>query len=174
MVAPLDNDLLVLLTQAKKNKFDDLKLGVTLEKKSGHSIDELREHAIRDRLRFAQQILNTTKKIAKIHSKEHRLTTVRSYYALYHAARALVYFCEGGDDHEEHSKVATKLPNDLPEKETWQNRLKTARLDRNRADYEPYPTKLKEFAATARLTLQYADEFIRVVKRYLKKKGCAL
>lgn len=174
MVSVLEDRLLILVTQAERRKLESLRLGVTLEKESGQQIDDLTKNALRDRIKFAQQNLRLAKKIALAHPKRHRLIIARSYYAFYHTARAVVYFSEGGDDFQEHSKVAEKLPGDFPDRENWQNRLKTARLERNKADYEPYPVQERKFAGAAKHTLNSAESFIRNVRRYLKTKGCTV
>lgn len=174
MPVPLEDRLLLLVTQAKKEAIDGYKLGVVLAKRSGLTVEQLTENAVKDRLAFAERTLKTAKSLSRSFKSQYRLSIARSYYAFYHTARALVFYAEGGDDHEAHSKVADKIPSDFPDRATWQNRLKTARLDRNRADYEPYPFNERDFKKTAEITLQHSEQFLEVAKRYLKAKGCEL
>jgi hypothetical protein len=91
---------------------------------------------------------------------------------MYHSARAIVYYVARGDDHEAHAVLPKHLPNDFPDRDDWENEIKTARLERNRADYDPYPKSDRSFATTARTTTTTATNFLAASKRYLARKGC--
>lgn len=165
---------LILISEGKKQSINDFRLGAYLERTSGQPIDKLLEIAIIDRLRFAEQTLKTARKFARQLDKQHRLTIARSYYAMYHTARAVVFHAEGGDDYQEHSTLRNKLPPDFPDYAMWKNKMNDARLERNKADYVPYPVKESAFSETAAMTLDNAEQFMRQARQYLKSKGCAL
>jgi hypothetical protein len=93
---------------------------------------------------------------------------------MYHAARAVVYFVNAGDDHEAHTDLPKHIPKDFPDRDRWENEIKSARLERNRADYDPYPKADSAYAKAARATLKSAEEFLPIARRYLVKKGCNL
>jgi uncharacterized protein (UPF0332 family) len=163
---------LAKLTKENKSTINSLKRGANIEKRTGHAIDSLIELATRDRMRLAERILKSAIYSSKAKIPANRLTIARAYYAMYHAARAMVFFRENGDDFEEHRELPNHLPKDFPAVATWQNDLKTARLERNRADYDPYPVGDAAFAATATASLQSAKRFVAEVKMYLASKGC--
>lgn len=91
---------------------------------------------------------------------------------MYHSARTLVYFTHGGDDHEAHSTLPTKLPDDFMNGALWQNALKDARGHRNEADYDPYPSDLQSWKPTALDLSAKAPDLLALVVQYLKQKGC--
>ena len=119
-------------------------------------------------------ILKSAKKLQKNKTSFNRLRITRSYYAMYHAARAVVFLVKKGDDHESHSTLPEHLPKDFPDRHAWHNELKNARFERNRADYDPYPKGERGFSGTAHATYHQADAFIKVARVYLRKKGCSL
>lgn len=93
---------------------------------------------------------------------------------MYHAARSVVFLNHKGDDFEDHDKVANNLPRDFPGIERWQNDFKEARLKRNEADYEPYPTKDSAFSSVSIALLNSSEEFSVVCSSYLRGQGCDL
>jgi hypothetical protein len=93
---------------------------------------------------------------------------------MYHAARAVAYLSNQGDDLEAHDKVAGGLPANFPNLAQWQNALKDARLRRNEADYDPYPTGERNFVAVNRALLAGATEFSRECEAFLRANGCPL
>lgn len=88
--------------------------------------------------------------------------------------RACAYIFHAGDDYEEHSKLPLYLPSDLPPGLDYQSILKSARLTRNRADYDPYPKSDKAWMADALSIKVDADQFLRISRAYLRSKGCNL
>jgi uncharacterized protein (UPF0332 family) len=98
----------------------------------------------------------------------------RSYYAMYHAVRAVVFLAYGGDDHEAHAKLPGQLPADFSDRTNWENTLKSARFDRNRADYDPYPRTDAAFRTTALETCRAATDLIQECRAYLRGKGCSV
>ena len=133
---------------------------------------DLRLRVVRDRFLLAKHCLTTAKRGLKYRPVSYRLVVSRSYYAMYHAVRAVVFLSYGGDDHEAHDKLPGQFPTDFNDRATWENRLKTARLDRNRADYEPYPKSDTAFRATAFDTCRTAENLIHECRTYLRSKRC--
>jgi hypothetical protein len=93
---------------------------------------------------------------------------------MYHAMRAVSYIANGGDDHQEHSVLPTELPSDLPHKAALANSLKNARLSRNAADYDPYPTASSVWRKQAELLKTETKTLMSEAKQYLVSKGCIL
>jgi hypothetical protein len=93
---------------------------------------------------------------------------------MYHAARSVAFVAHGGDDFEAHDKLPGHLPPDFADRARWENRLKAARLDRDRADYEPYPKRDASFRAAAIDTLRAAENLIDECRSYLRSEGCAV
>jgi hypothetical protein len=93
---------------------------------------------------------------------------------MYHAMRACVFISNEGDEHQEHSKLPLHVPVDFDIGVDWQNKLKDARLSRNRADYEAYPKTDLAWRKTAEALRRDADLLIVASNKYLKAKGCQL
>lgn len=98
----------------------------------------------------------------------------RYYYCLYHATRACAFIYHKGDDFEEHSVLPLNLPKDFDPGTNWQNKLKNARLLRNRADYEAYPKSDRAWRRHAGIIKIDGDELLSKAKIYLTGKGCTL
>ena len=130
---------LLRVSTAKKSVIDGWKEGRHLETDSGRDLPSLVERATSDRLTFAVLLLRDAEKLATRGSPQYRASISRSYYAIYHAMRAAVYFAHGGDDHQEHRALPAQAPQDMTERDSWSNKLKDARERRNAADYDPYP-----------------------------------
>lgn len=91
---------------------------------------------------------------------------------MYHAMRAAAYQFHQGDDHENHSKLGdTGVPTDYPNRSIAQNTLKNARLLRNEADYDPYPSSTKYFKAVEKNLKPTAAAFVREARIYVQSKG---
>src|SRR5262249_42285366 len=146
--------------------------GVYLERATGNRVDDLIAEISKDRFRLARKFLRQAKFLSKTKPTRYRVTIARSYYAMYHAARAVVYFHHGGDDFQEHSVLPKHLPGDFPDRAKWDNELKTARLERNRADYDAYPRRENSFKAVQIKVLKSAELFFKVSQLYLVTKGC--
>ena len=104
----------------------------------------------------------------------HRDSISRSYYAMYHAARAVVYLAHQGDDHQEHDQLYKAIPSDFPDVEVWKNELKDARLKRNEADYEFFSETMGSFRPASGLLFDKATEFDVICTDYLRNRGCEL
>ena len=162
---------LLYVSKGTKVRLDTLASGESLVARTGYSIQNLRYKAVNDRLKLASSILKSAEKSLAPPSPSFRTVVSRAYYAMYHTTRALSYFVHGGDDHQEHSKLPGNIPNDFPSQPYWENKLKQARLDRNRADYDPYPKNEQLFESAARDIIQNARDLLPATRRYLRGKG---
>ncbi len=165
---------LLRISKGDATSLNQFRLGIHIATLSGSTIDQLIENAAKDRFQFAQKLVRIATRILDGKKPEHRVALGKTYYGMYHAARAVVYFIERGDDHEAHAELPKHLPKDFPDRDEWENKLKIARLERNRADYDPYPKSDGAFAPTAHSTTATAKQFLIAAKRYLTRKGCAV
>jgi uncharacterized protein (UPF0332 family) len=165
---------LLRISKGSAEVLNHIRLGVHITTISDATIEQLIENAARDRYRFAQQFLRSAARALGDKKPQHRLAVSRAYYAMNHAARALVYFVERGDDHEAHSELPKHLPKDFPNRADWENEIKNTRLERNRADYDPYPKSDRAFADSAGSINDAARRFLVVTRRYLTRKGCKI
>jgi uncharacterized protein (UPF0332 family) len=124
---------------------------------------------VSDRLTLAGQHIQAGDQL--IAGLEFRSSISRHYYAMYHAARAIVFAHNGGDDFQKH----IDLPRNLPS--TWSNvtlreaQLADARFLRNQADYDPYPAQLIEWEADARALSVTASDFVNACEDYALMNG---
>ena len=174
MARKLPNEHLLRIAKASAKEINQIRLGVHVYAPSGLDIDTLLSNASRDRFRLAQQTLAEARWAVGAEKACYRLALARAYYSMYHAARAAVFFVEQGDDHEAHTELPKHIPKDFPDRNIWENAIKTARLERNRADYDPYPITDRAFAKAAKCTLKNAEDFLPLTKRYLVRRGCKL
>ncbi|TXS34099.1 HEPN domain-containing protein [Streptomyces sp. gb1(2016)] len=136
-------------------------------------MSDLQHQVCADRIELSAHFLKAADKSLRTRPAQYRTAVSRYYYSMYHAARAVVYFAHGGDDHEKHSVLPTKLPADFPSSSYWQNELKDARLNRNSADYDPYPGAQAHWKGLANALSSTAPNFLQLATSYLKQKGCA-
>ncbi len=162
------------VSKSNQKTLELLKSGASLEKRTGYEIDALVEKATADRLDLSERLRRAAKAATMGNQRSFRSATSRAYYSMYHALRATAYFVHKGDDHEEHQKLPSGIPNDFPNRQGWENDLKNARYERNRADYDPYPKNDIIFAPIATQLIHKAEDLFPIVRSYLKKKGCAL
>jgi uncharacterized protein (UPF0332 family) len=167
------NDVL-LVSKSYQKKLELLKSGASLERRTGYTIQVLVSKATVDRLELSQVLRRAAEAAAKGRRRDFRSATSRAYYSIYHALRATAFFAHGGDDHEAHTKLPQGIPVDFPDRAQWENDLKNARFERNRADYDPYPKNDLMFRPIAIELIQKAEDLLPVVRSYLKKKGCSL
>ena len=163
---------LLFVSKARKEKLDSLSSGVSLVARTGYDLERIRIKAALDRIEFARTILKCAEEALRVNPPMCRTATSRGYYSMYHALRAVTFFVSGGDDHEKHVDLPSQLPRDFPDRATWENCLKTARLERNKADYDPYPKKDKQFATCSQQILQDARTLMPIVRKYIRQKGC--
>lgn len=171
---PLSQDRLNRVVQAKKKELDGWAEGVSLERDSGQSVTDLVTLGAAERWRLAGDFGRTADLLMRSRPRRYRSAISRYYYCMYQAMRAAVYLAHGGDDHQEHSVLPGHVPNDFPEQEEWQTRLKDARFARNAADYEPFPKSAKDWASRADTMQRDANALLRSTRDYLRGKGCAV
>jgi uncharacterized protein (UPF0332 family) len=164
----------LLISKSTKKTIDLFKAGASIEKRTGYLIDLLVSKATADRIELSQALLLAAKAATGGTNRSFRSATSRAYYSIYHALRATSFFFHQGDDHEEHSKLPSGIPHDFADRQHWENDLKNARYERNRADYDPYPKNDLMFQSSAEQLIQKAEELFPIVKAYLQKKGCRL
>lgn len=165
---------MLVLSKSDAKAINNYRLGVQISQTMGQPIEDLLEIASEDRFKFARRHLNVALSSLTTAQPNYRNALARGYYSMYHAARAIVYLASKGDDHQEHSELPKHLPGDLSNRDQWENSLKNARLERNRADYDPYPKGDKSFKQSAEAVVGDAKLFLKVAKAYLIKKGCNL
>jgi uncharacterized protein (UPF0332 family) len=170
-MATISDSELLLLSKSDQEKLKNFEDGAQLVKRSRVSIKRLQVRVANDRLKLARLQLRDAEAASKMAPQLARTAVSRAYYAMYHAARAATYLSFGGDDHEKHSILPTKLPADFPNSDVWKNKLKNARLERNRADYDPYPLGDMSFLAVHPVLISEAKELIRITKQYLVTKS---
>src|SRR5688572_24304784 len=129
-LSPLEAEL-VSLQKFKRSQISLLRNGVRIEGLAGRPIEHLLREASSARFQLAKRFLHSARHLLGARPKLHRDAISRAYYAMYHAARAVAFLTNEGDDYEPHDKLASGLPKDFPDMENWQNELKIARLLRN-------------------------------------------
>ena len=158
------------VSQAKKNLISSWSEGVFIEGQTGQTIRQLVNSATVDRFNLALDFRRRSRQL--LAANDYRDAASRFYYAMYHAARAVVFFTNVGDDNQAHEALPGSLPGDFPTAATWGNRLKTARDNRNRADYDPFPAGTAFWRVVATNLSAEVDTFIDVARQYLRSKGC--
>lgn len=157
---------------ARKSLLDNLKEGESIQPRTGRTIEDLRQRATADRMQLAAWILRRGKRMVTLANPSYRDSTSRFYYAMYHAIRAVVFFQHHGDDHEQHSTLPTRIPDDFPNRSYWQNQLKIARGMRNAADYDIYPKSEAAWRRGSEDLQTSAIRLLPVARSYLRSKGC--
>lgn len=167
----ITHQTLLSVSKAKSRQLKDIRWGAHLVRDTGYEIDELTAKAVTDRLQLARTILGHADEMLKMAEPPYRSIVSRAYYSMYHATRALSYYSMEGDDQEEHSKLPSGIPDDFPTRAHWENNLKSARLERNRADYDPYPKRDKNFKEAANLFVKMSHVYLPMVRKYMMSKG---
>jgi len=166
----VNSEDLLFVSKSPKARLDSLAAGASLVSRTGREIKQLRAKAAVDRLQLAVTFLKEAKSLYKGGLHLRRTVVSRGYYSMYHALRSAAFIHHGGDDHEQHTVLPTKLPNDFPDRARWENSLKSARLERNRADYDPYPRRDQEFEKAAQDVIADATELIAVARDYIRSR----
>lgn len=161
------------VSEAKKNLHTDWAEGVSIEARSHRTLTQLTHRATADRFELALDFRRRSRILMRASPAPYRDAVSRLYYSMYHGARAVVFFTFGGDDNQDHRVLPGSLPDDFPNASMWSNRLKTARDNRNRADYDPFPKSSRFWQTVAANLADEVDEFIVLARRYLRGKGCA-
>lgn len=171
---PLNTQRYLRVSQADKKTHNAWAEGSDLQTASGRSIDELRRVVSAARMQLAREMLQCADAISNGPRPRFRQIISRSYYAMYHALRACTYMSVLGDDHQSHSELPKRIPDDFPSQQIWGNQLKSAREYRNQADYDPYPRSIAHWKSIAPIVLKDAQALLPIAASYLRGKGCRL
>jgi uncharacterized protein (UPF0332 family) len=132
-------------------------------------IIQLIQQATSDRLALASEHLRAGDQL--ILAFQFRSAISRYYYAMYHAARSVVYAETRGDDYEKHHVVVRHLPTQMPNRAKREQQLTNARFLRNEADYDVYPFSILEWADDARTLSIAASDFVQACEEFALTKG---
>jgi len=132
-------------------------------------IIQLIQQATSDRLALASEHLRAGDQL--ILAFQFRSAISRYYYAMYHAARSVVYAETRGDDYEKHHVVVRHLPAQMPNRAKREQQLANARFLRNEADYDVYPFSISEWADDARMLSITATDFVQGCEEFALTKG---
>lgn len=163
---------LLRIGKASKELVANWAEGVSLATDFGLSIEQLAAKATAERWKLALEHRKEGKRLQTISAPPYRAIVSRFYYVMYHAMRSACYAFHGGDDYEGHSELLKHLPDDFPQASMWKNKLKNARLSRNRADYDPYPKSSRYWERQARTIQRDAEHLVQEVRTYLRSRGC--
>ena len=130
---------------------------------------ELLKQIVSDRLELAGSHLRTADSLSQ--SAAHRSAISRYYYAMYHAARAICFGYHRGDDFQRHSRLPNNLPPTLTDNVRWTQELHSARLVRNMADYDLYPSALADWEGDAVALAIVAPEFLGTCEDFAMNTG---
>lgn len=167
-------DVLSRVATATKKNLTDWNEGVSLAARSNKTVEDLRHRVTSDRLGLATECRRRARKLVELKPPMYRDAISRYYYCLYHTFRAVAYYVTPGDDSQEHKTLPGAIPDSFPDADAWRNRLKTARLARNNADYNAYPKAERAWRQDCDQLAEYADEVIGLARSYLTNKGCVL
>lgn len=171
-MATPSHELLRRVAEASKSTFALYKEGVYLESSAQRPLEHLRHQVAADRMVLAYQFVKAGERFIKMRPPEYRSAISRFYYAMYHSIRAVVYYSVGGDDHQDHGSLPKNIPSDFPNKDFWENSLKSSRTSRNSADYDPYPGQ-GSWRSMAHDLSEDAVNLVAVAESYLKQRGCS-
>lgn len=132
-------------------------------------VSQLMQQVVIDRLLLAGEHLRAGDKL--LFGAQYRSAISRHYYAMYHAARAIVYAENKGDDYERHNTLPRNLPSTLQDSSTRENELTDARLLRNQADYDAYPLNETEWEDDARTLAVIAANFLQSCESFASTNG---
>ncbi|MBQ1118597.1 HEPN domain-containing protein [Streptomyces sp. B15] len=132
-------------------------------------IVQLMQQVVVDRLLLAGEHLRAGDHL--LFSAQYRSAISRHYYAMYHAARAIVYAENRGDDYERHNVLSRNLPSRLSDSATRESELTDARLLRNQADYDAYPLNETEWENDARSLAITAASFLQCCESFASTNG---
>jgi uncharacterized protein (UPF0332 family) len=132
-------------------------------------IIQLIQKATSDRLALAGEHLRAGDQL--IFALQFRSAISRYYYAMYHAARSIVYAETRGDDYEKHHIVVRHLPSQMPNLVKREQQLTSARFLRNEADYDIYPFSVSEWEGDARTLSITASDFVQACEEFALTEG---
>ena len=163
---------LIRIGTAKSKEQQAWSEGVSIEKYFKVPIPMLRLRVAAARYGLAKEMSLAGKLVIQQAKPHYRQAISRYYYSMYHCLRAVVYIHQGGDEHQAHSELPQRLPDDFPNREIWSNQLKSAREYRNQADYEPYPRSDSYWKSLAGNVMADAVSLLQISAAYLRAKGC--
>lgn len=158
----------VLLGYSTSNAADLRASLATLEKGTRHTSftsSQVVRQLISDRFTLAAGHLRVGDEL--LLALQFRSSISRHYYAMYHAARAMVFADIGGDDHQRHAHLPDHLPASLPDSSRRKQELIEARLLRNEADYSPYPEAATDWEPDARQLVSTAANFVHACEVFV-------
>ncbi|MFI9010516.1 HEPN domain-containing protein [Actinosynnema sp. NPDC053489] len=129
----------------------------------------LMKQVVSDRLMLAGEQLGVGDHM--LNNQQFRSSISRHYYAMYHAARAVVFAVEQGDDYERHNELPRHLPQGMPNVAKHEISLTEARLLRNQADYDPYPVSAADWETDARALAATAAQFVNDFESFAITNG---
>ncbi len=162
---------MLFLTKLPNARISDFAAGISLVNRTGYSLPDLIAKATKDRIALGRMFLGDAETAANSNPPQFRSAVSRAYYSMYHTIRAVVFYTNLGDDYEKHSELPKHIPTDFPSFQSWSNTLKNARLERNKADYNPYPKRDDSLQTTAAQLLTEARALLPVTRHYLRRKG---
>ena len=134
------------ISKAKHREVECWREDISIQRDSGTEVADLLLRVAAVRWKLASVHLRQAKASMSIRNPLYRAAVSRFYYAMYQAMRACVFVAYDGDDHESHDQLPLKVPKDFPHPDVWQTKLKSARLERNAANYDPYPQSDKAWS----------------------------
>lgn len=122
-----------------------------------------------NRLKLAEGFLDSARRIPQDTSIDHRVAICRIYYAMYQAARSVV-FAQTREDIDDHLKLPRHLPDDFPNCQYWIKQLKYWRVKRNDLDYSPYINAGDRLEKLREIGIKEAIEFCSLSRAYIYEK----
>lgn len=132
-------------------------------------LDDMLHQVVSDRLVLAGEHLRAGDQL--VFALQFRSSISRHYYAMFHAARAIVFAETRGDDHQRHHVLPRHIPRGLGNSGQRENELVAARLLRNEADYDPYPASPSDWESDARQLSVTAGDFVQACEDYALAEG---
>ncbi|PQZ87145.1 hypothetical protein CQ016_09350 [Arthrobacter sp. MYb222] len=132
-------------------------------------IDQLISQVVSDRLMLAGYHLQAGDGL--LINGNYRTAISRHYYAMYHAARAITFAANKGDDYQRHMDLPAHLPQELIDRQTLSAELTSARLLRNEADYDLYPVNDGDWVSEARSLAGAASKFCEACENFALSEG---
>ncbi|MEV0353123.1 hypothetical protein AB0H88_45840 [Nonomuraea sp. NPDC050680] len=164
-ITPADQMLLHIST-CKKAAIDAFPVGGG---RHPFPLAQLVQQVISDRLILAGEHLRAGDQL--LFATQYRSAISRHYYAMYQAARAIVFAETRGDDYERHSILPRKLPPHMKDAAIRENELTDARLLRNQADYDIYPIGQSDWEDEARQLAVTSAEFVQACEDFASGNG---
>jgi len=121
-----------------------------------------------DRFNLAKEFLSQAQAQNLTTISRQKIVISRSYYAMYHAGRIVIFHYERAD-FDAHEDVPKHLPTSLPNRAHWANRLIEWRKRRNQVDYSPYPEG--NLHALVQQILLEAQDFLDICAHFLRGRG---